>query len=123
MNVYRGTDTDEFRFDHVSHLFHPVTVDDSFKHDGLGTVPSLRNQSNEWELKGHQSRIIEMDIDRLASFATTESDGGETPVPLLPSVYSREIGSVLEKLHAVETKLDSLGDKVDSFRLWTKLTP
>ncbi len=118
VNVYQGQAKAVVSFNHISHLFHPVSVDGSFQHDGHGVVPSLRNDQNEWELRGHKSRILSLSMPQLSALSKVTAGEASSPSPPLPSVFSQEIASVLQKLQSAKNRIHSLGSRVDSFRLW-----
>jgi len=58
VNIY-GPAT-SIRFRHMSNLFHPSTIDGSFKHDGAGVCSGIKDENSDWNLNGHRDRIIEV---------------------------------------------------------------
>ena len=96
-----------------SNLFHPKTIDDSDarRHDGYGAVPGIKNDEDTWDLRGHRSRIVEVDEEALGLFAKLYDSPGTPAVEArIPVVHSREILSVLRKLAQVDRRLGDLGD-------------
>ena len=69
INVYSSSPQEAVSFASVSNLYLPVTIDESFNHDGSGTVPSLKTQDNHWEIRGHSSRILHFDQTTLSVLA------------------------------------------------------
>ena len=69
VNVYGGTAPDP-AFLHIANLFAPATVDACLDHDGCGSVPGIKDNANDWNTAGHAHRVVEVDADALASFAT-----------------------------------------------------
>ena len=95
----------------VSNVIHPSTIDDSHEHHGLGTVPTIQTDDAKWDLRGHRSRIVEVDEETLAVFAELYDPPGTPAVEArLPVVHSREILDVLRKFAKAPRKLGDLPD-------------
>lgn len=58
VNVYQTRPKVTIHFDHMVNLYHPVTVDGSYAHDGLGETPGIKNTAGHWDLRGHRRRIV-----------------------------------------------------------------
>ena len=102
-------------FAHIANLFTPATVDICHEHDGLGTVPGIKDDANDWNTTGHAHRMIRVDENALATFASLY-DGPDTP-PLqarLPALHASALLSVLRKLAAYPYHL---GDLADAFHV------
>ena len=94
-----------------SNLVHPKTLEDSLIHDGYGQVPGIKNEEGNWDLRGHRSRIVEVDEEALGLFASLYDSPGTPAVEArIPVVHSAEILSVLRKFAQVERRLGDLGD-------------
>jgi hypothetical protein len=109
LTVSSGTRSEVPIFRSISNLFHPITIDESYSHDGLGEVPDGRLATGEWGLRGHRSRLVEITEDALAVFASV-FDGSQTPAlhARLPVVHSEQVLRVLFRLGSVPT---TLGDE------------
>ena len=96
-------------FLHIANLFAPVTVDQCFNHDGRGPVPGVKNESNNWNTKGHARRVVETDTKALSTFAKLY-DEPETPPSeaRLPALHAGTLLSVLQKLAAHTSRLGEL---------------
>src|SRR5690606_24481422 len=94
----------------VSNLFHPRTLDESIEHDGKGPVPGIKNENNKWDLRGHRSRVVQVDEEALQLFARLyDSEGTPAREARLPVVHSQEILDVLKRFTEVPRTLASLG--------------
>src|ERR1019366_410578 len=116
-NVYGEPGT--IRFTHISNLFHPLTVDPCFEHDGHGICGGIKTVGNDWNYDGHRSRIIEVDDSVLALFALLY-DAPETPKAeaRLPSVHSRDLLSVLRRFAAYPDRLGHLSHQHLTSEMW-----
>ncbi|MCB9795324.1 MAG: class I SAM-dependent DNA methyltransferase [Alphaproteobacteria bacterium] len=86
------------RFKHMSNLFHPRTLDESLEHDGLGEVPAIKTPEGDWDLRGHASRVVEVDEAALALFAKLyDPPGTPSQEARLPVVHSTEVLNTLRR--------------------------
>jgi hypothetical protein len=92
------------RFQQGASLYHPDTVSRSFVHDGSGSVPGVKDDDGNWDLRPHAERIIEVAGPQLAAWAALIDEPGTPPVEarmLYP--VNRASAEVLDKIAAVPT--------------------
>ncbi len=117
------SNTPVYQFSHVSNLFHPTTVDGIYLHDGTGTVPGVKNEDDEWDLRAHRNRLIAVDEDRLALFAQVFDEAGTIAAKArLPFIHSEEIVSVLEKFASQTRKLSHFSGDYFATQFWNETT-
>lgn len=109
ISIVRTGAPQEPRFVQVSNLFHPATLDASLAHDGHGAVPGIKDDEGHWDLRGHRSRVVEVDAQALALFASLFDEPGTPPEQArLPIVHSAEVVGALRKLALAPRKLADL---------------
>ncbi|TRW47454.1 class I SAM-dependent DNA methyltransferase [Georgenia yuyongxinii] len=88
-------------FLHATSLYHPDTVERSFKHDGTGPEPGLKDPDGNWDLRPHHDRILEVNRDVLATWHEV-LENEQVPVLRTRMVYTvnRSAAEVLAKLAA-----------------------
>jgi hypothetical protein len=64
IHVY-GAEGRHVRFTHAACLYHPQTVDRSYQHDGSGPLPGLKDDNDDWDIRPHRERLIEVHDDVL----------------------------------------------------------
>jgi len=103
----------------ISSLFHPQTVDDSFKHSGQGDIGGIKDDDNNWNVKGHKARIINVRERELNLFASLY-DSPETPTSQarLPNLHSTQLINVLRKFSEQPKRLADLKDEYFSTEMW-----
>jgi len=102
---YRG----EVRFDNISNLFMPQTVDGCYVDPVQRLVGGIKNENDEWNLDGHSDRIIEVGQHELALFAQLYDEAGTDALEArLPALHARQLTSVLEKFAAQPRRLGDL---------------
>jgi hypothetical protein len=93
----------------IGNLFDPCTIDASITSDGLGSVPGIKDENDDWELRGHRSRLVPIDDDTLALFASLYDERGTpTREARLPIVHSVEILNVLRRFANAPRRLAHL---------------
>jgi hypothetical protein len=119
VDIYSNANQGLISFCNHSNTFHPATVDMAFGSLEVGSIPTLRNEDNEWELRGHPKRLITIDNNKLALFAQLYDDYGiPTNQARLPVVHSQEVLSVLEKFVHQPRRLGDLKGEYCSTVMW-----
>ena len=104
----------------ICNLLHPATLESSLAHDGVGTVPGIKDSSGRWVLDGHRSRLVRVDSSVLELFARLFDEPGTPPLEArLPVVHSREIASVLRSF-AATSRLGGSGDRWQTSPEWNE---
>lgn len=100
-------------------LFHPITIDQSLAHDGAGEVPGIKDDENQFDIRGHANRLVVVGEPELGLFASLfDSVGTPAREARLPLVHSREVLSVLQRFEVHRHRLRDLGDRVLGTRFW-----
>ncbi|MFI5845613.1 class I SAM-dependent DNA methyltransferase [Catenuloplanes sp. NPDC051500] len=87
------------KFTQATWLYHPSTAERSLLHDGSGKEPGLKDDSDDWDVGPHLSRITEVSDDTLSAWhATMETD--DVPIRQTRMVYAvnKSTAAVLSKL-------------------------
>ena len=67
VNVYGRKRTDNTS-EHIFNLFSPNTIAESYRHNGVGDIPGIKDEHFNWSLQGHKSRIITINHEGVAIF-------------------------------------------------------
>lgn len=112
INIYSSHRLSVIGCNHISNLFHPITIVNSDPHDGEGFVPGIKTEDDQWDLRPHKSRIVVINRDRLAIFARLYDESGTPPERArLPVVHSEELVRVLEKFAEQPRRLGDIEDQ------------
>ncbi len=118
INIY-GAALSTPKFDNLSNLFVPVTVDACYQHDGQGLPDGIKNDQGRWNIAGHRDRILFVDEAMLATFAKLYDEPGTPPRRArLPALHAGQLSSVLSKLAAYPRRLADLSDNYVSTEMW-----
>ena len=117
-NVY-GARQEAAAFDTISNLYAPGTIDLCFSHDGSGICGGIKDEHDEWNIKGHRDRRIEVDEETLALFARLYDTPGTPALEArLPNLHSRGLVEILRKFAAYPMRLGSLAGQYESTEMW-----
>ena len=118
INVY-GESLGLPSFYNIANLFSPKTIDSSYQHNGLGNVPGIKNLNDQWSIEGHKSRLSYIDIESLKIFAELYDEAGTPALQArLPSLHSRELVSVLNKIFKYESHLSEYKNDILVTEMW-----
>lgn len=110
INIYRSNNCLPVEFSHISNLYHPHTIDLCYSSMiNSNDIPGLKDEKSQWNTKGHNSRIIDIDINLLALFSKIYDPEGTVAINArLPAIHSKELVSVLEKFNKKNIQLSDL---------------
>lgn len=97
--------------EHISNLYSPKTIEASRVHNNMEhPVPGLKNDNGDWNIQGHQDRIVKITTDTLEIFKALQ-ESPETPSlqARLPQVHANQIIEVIKKISAQSKFLDAVG--------------
>ncbi|MCY4543025.1 MAG: hypothetical protein OXB95_11660, partial [Rhodobacteraceae bacterium] len=124
INIYRGHER-ETSFKTIHNLFLPETVDACFAHDGIGDeVPGIKDANDDWELRGHADRIVDVNSDTLKAFAAVMEgpDCADAEYTRMPAPHSRQVVAVLEKFGRLPTRLSNSVENYSVRSMWNETT-
>lgn len=106
-------------FSVIANLFHPLTVDECFAADGSRPVPGIKDDNDEWSLRGHPDRIVSVDEQALSLFASLYDDEGTPALKArLPIVHSVQIVDALRRFTSPERRLGELSENYHPTVMW-----
>jgi hypothetical protein len=96
--LYNLLDDQEIKFKYISNLFHPKTIDLCVNHDGIGELPGIKNDRNDWNTNGHLNRLINITSRELMLLARVyEEENSDISTSRLPIIHSNEVLTILNK--------------------------
>ncbi|CAJ2772260.1 Uncharacterised protein [Burkholderia pseudomallei] len=109
INIY-GALRGVVKFDNISNLYIPSTIDACYQHDGSGLPGGIKNDVGQWNTAGHRDRIVFVDQATLTTFAQLYDDPNTPSLRArLPALHVMTLSSVLRKLAAYPRRLADLG--------------
>ena len=102
----------------IANLFAPETVDESLVHDGSGFVPGIKDANGNWQLRGHHSRVIEVNQTVLTNLGSILDPSSPPSTCRLPMLHSRELAASLMKITSQPRRLGDLQSEYLQDRMW-----
>lgn len=115
INIYSGKKS-EVNFISFSNLFHPVTIETSFTHQGVELCNGLKIQNErgdfDWNISGHKSRFIIVNEEILKLFAQTFENSTNWEGTKLVSIYAKELLTGIKKIGEFKTTVNNFENRI-----------
>ena len=119
INIF-GSCADRIRFENISNLFVPQTVDACY-HASPHTVSGIKTDDDQWNVSGHPDRLILIDERELKLFAELyDLPGTPSCEARLPAVHCIHILDVLRKIAQQSKRMGDLKGKYVSSQHWNE---
>ena len=116
LNVYGGPLM--VSFDTISNLYDAKSIVECYEGDATATIPGIKDENGDWNVKGHPDRIIHVTKKELAVFAKLFDGNDEWKQARLPVLHAEELVEVLETFSKQQTTLESLDNELFSTECW-----
>ena len=119
VNIYSGS-KGKIYFHSIHNLYHPITIDVSYYHDGNGVVGGMKKRDKidgtkyPWNIDGHKSRIIIYDYEKLERLKIIFNQNAPVSECKLAAIHSIEVLRVLEKFASYPQRVNNLSPYVTS---------
>lgn len=111
LNVYKNGSS-SVKFETISNLFAPNTIDLCFANDSKKDIPGIKNNFGNWNTDGHKARVITITKNELETFAKLFDNNDRWKEARLPGIHAKPLLLVLEKFSEINANILSLGDNV-----------
>jgi hypothetical protein len=110
LNIYRGV-VGEISIEQITNAFVASQVEDSYRHDGSGPLPTIKNNEGNWDTRGHRDRIVHVDHTALAAIhALTEEESTPVAEARFLQPYSAKMLDVFRAMAAAPSLADAVAD-------------
>ncbi|WP_195572807.1 Eco57I restriction-modification methylase domain-containing protein [Clostridium paraputrificum] len=97
LNVYSNKNSNSFKA--IFNLFEPKTIDECFETISNEPVLGIKDKNNNWNVAGHQDRVLSISNNELKLFASLYDVEGSIPSEArLPLLHSKQLINVLRSL-------------------------
>ena len=108
INVY-GSSKNNRPIKSIFNIFHPKTIEACFNSDANAVLPAIKDEDNNWDLRGHRDRVIGIDEKLLKLFTKLfEDEGTHYLQTRLPLIHSIQLVRVLEKFANTNIRLSDI---------------
>lgn len=117
LNVYSNKSTKNF--DAIFNLFQPSTIDECYVDSGETDVKGIKDEYNEWNIRGHKDRKIIIGSDELKIFSKVFDGSTEWKHARLPIIHSKQLIDVLKCFKEVNRNILDI-DEIYCSQLWNE---
>lgn len=117
LNVYSNVPSKEFEA--IFNLFSPLTIDDCYNDSCTNKLLGIKDENENWNLKGHPGRVLTIGKEELLLFARLFDDSEEWKCAKLPLLHAQALTDVLECFSTQKT-IGSLGNNVFPHQMWNE---
>ncbi len=118
LNVYGGPLM--VSFDTISNLYDAKSIVECYEGDATATIPGIKDENGDWNVKGHPDRIIHVTKKELAVFAKLFDGGDEWKQARLPVIHCRELLEVLDCFANQQNNLGTIQDSIYTTQMWNE---
>ncbi|MDR2561942.1 MAG: hypothetical protein LBC63_09265 [Holophagales bacterium] len=116
INVYGSQHAPSF--DTISNLYEVGTIEECYDTGITGDVPGIKDENNDWSVKGHPDRVIHVGKDELLAFAKLFDGNDNWAQARLPSVHAGLLLETLQRFIAQPQTIESIGAQTASTEFW-----
>lgn len=116
LNVYGGPLS--VSFDTLNSLFDTKSIEQCYEVDKSSTLPSVKNEVGEWEIKGHPDRIIHISKKELLLFANFFAGDDNWRTAKLPVIHCKQMLSIIQCFTNKKILLKDILDDISTSNFW-----
>ena len=98
-----GNYQDSIHFESIHNLFHPVTIDGCFAHNGHGICGGIKDNEGHWNTDAHYDRIVHFTEDELRVLSEAFEDGADWETVKLTNIHSNKVIETLSRISKFAT--------------------
>lgn len=117
LNVYGGP-LRSISFDTISNLYDPVTIEECYTGSRKALLPAIKDENEQWNIKGHPSRIIHVTQNELHIFAKVFDNSLVWKRARLPVLHLQNFLDVLRCFYAMPNTLNDFEKDTFSTCMW-----
>ena len=109
INIYSNEKKKNIDFFHMSNLFHPKTIEASYKHNNLNEdVPGIKTIESKWNTLPHYDRLVRVNLETLKNFSSyLDGDLKNIQEARLPAIHSTQLINVIKKINKFQKIKDA----------------
>ena len=118
LNVYGGPLM--VSFDTISNLYDAKSIVECYKVDATATIPGIKDENGDWNIKGHPDRIIHVTKKELMVFAKLFDGNEEWKRATLPALHVSLYVSVLERFADYPSSVNDYSGNMITSTMWNE---
>ena len=107
-------------FDTISNLYDAKSIVECYKVDATATIPGIKDENGDWNVKGHPDRIIHVTKKELMVFAKLFDGNEEWKRATLPALHASLYVSVLERFADYPSSVNDYSGNMITSTMWNE---
>lgn len=112
-SVIYGNHNKEVKFDAITNLFHPKTIDLCYNDNGSLEIEGIKIKNQltgdfEWNLKGQKDRIVRFSKSELETIAATFEENATWDTCKLVAIHANSVLEIIQKLRNYPNKISEI---------------
>lgn len=116
LNVYGGPLM--VSFDTISNLYDAKSIVECYEGDASAPIPGIKDENEEWNIKGHPDRIIHVTKKELTVFAKLFDGNNEWECAKLPVLHAKQLVQVLRVFAEQPRTLTTENGNIFTAEMW-----
>ena len=116
LNVYGGPLM--VSFDTISNLYDAKSIVECYEGDASASVPGIKDENGEWNVKGHPDRIIHVTKKELVVFAKLFDGNDNWKQAKLPQLHARQLVEVLSAFAKQQRTIATESENIYTAEMW-----
>lgn len=116
LNVYGGPLM--VSFDTISNLYDAKSIVECYEGDATATIPGIKDENGDWNVKGHPDRIIHVTKKELAAFAKLFDGNDKWQQARLPVLHVQSLIRVLSCIANQTQYISDIKNEIFGSEMW-----
>ena len=118
LNIYKNGKRG-IEFEVINNLYYPTTIDECYDSStGKSPVPGIKDENNNWNLRGHIDRRVSVTTRELELFSVLLDETATSHNARLPVIHCKQFIDVLRAFNGYQVKIGDLGNNLFSTLLF-----
>lgn len=118
LNVYCNKPS--ITFETISNLFDVSTIEQCYNDSNNGDIPNIKDEKNNWNIKGHPDRIVYVGKNELSLFAKLFDGNDNWKQARLPALHAQPLLEILSCFAAQKKTLGNIRDDIYATQMWNE---
>ena len=105
-------------FDTISNLYDAKSIVECYEGDASAPIPGIKDENEEWNIKGHPDRIIHVTKKELTVFAKLFDGNNEWECAKLPVLHAKQLVQVLRVFAEQPRTLTTENGNIFTAEMW-----
>lgn len=118
LNIFSNIFTNGFET--IANIIDASTINDCYDQLDIGPVPGIKDNNDNWSIKGHPGRIVYVGKEELTIFAKLFDGSGNSEEARLPALHAQQMVDVLRCFADHKETFGIIAEQTFSTQMWNE---